>query len=88
MKHIVRAAFVAAGLGILINFAYDLNNPKAFYENSARTVYFVGFMLMVFTALSMKNVLSYKTTSNINYAPKNDELENIWFNHFNNSSFL
>jgi len=75
MKHIVRAAFVVAGLGILINFAYDFNNPLAFYENNARTVYFIGFILMVFSALSMKNVLSYKTVSKIDYAPKNEELK-------------
>lgn len=75
MKHIVRAAFVVAGLGFLINFAYDFNNPLSFYANNARTVYFVGFLFMVFAALSMKNVLSYKTTSKIDFAPKYEELK-------------
>ena len=76
MKHIVRAALITTGLGLLMTFAYDLKQPAGFFSNDARTIYFAATMLLVFGALSMKNVLSYKTKTNIKYTPKHEELKN------------
>lgn len=76
MKHIVRAALITIGLGLLMTFAYDLAQPSEIFSNGARTTYFAATMFMVFGALSLKNVLSYKTKTTIKYTPKNGELKN------------
>ena len=75
MKHVVRAAFLTTGLGLLMTFAFNLEQPSAFFNNDARTVYFAATMFMVFGALTLKNVLGYQTKTKINYTPKHNELK-------------
>ncbi len=73
MKHIIKAAFITLGIGLLMTIAYDLARPDLFFTNNARTIYFVAFMLLVFAALSMKNILAYKTKSKIDFIPRYNE---------------
>jgi protein-S-isoprenylcysteine O-methyltransferase Ste14 len=75
VKHIVKAAMLAAGTGLLMLFAFDMNHPQQFFDNTPRTLYLIVTLLIVFAAMSMKKVLSYQTTTTINYTPKHDELK-------------
>lgn len=66
---------LASATGLLMVFSFDVNSPDLFFANGARTTYLVAMLFLLFAAMSMKNVLSYKTVSKINYTAKYAELK-------------